>query len=180
MATTTKTPTKKPAARKPRAKKAAPAEVPSNVVEIGTALEGERSVEVARLHPHATRGVATAERRVRALELRRAGATYQSIADVLGISRQGAWKLVTDTVATWNEEAAEEAQVVRILELERLDRMQMGLWPRAVEGDVRAVETVLKIMERRARYMGLDMPGTGTEGGMLEVSVRYVETWKTD
>ena len=44
------------------------------------------------------------------------------------------------------------------LELLRLDDMLFGLWPDARRGDNTAVVTVLKIMERRSKLLGLDMP----------------------
>jgi len=47
---------------------------------------------------------------------------------------------------------------VRALELERCDRLQAAVWPAATQGDVAAVAAVLRIMERRARYLGLDAP----------------------
>jgi hypothetical protein len=50
----------------------------------------------------------------------------------------------------------EPAELIVTQELERLDAMLEGLWPRATAGNVRAVEGVLQIMNRRARYLGLD------------------------
>lgn len=43
-----------------------------------------------------------------------------------------------------------------ILEGERLDQLQDNLWDRALIGDARAVEVVLKVLERRAKVFGLD------------------------
>jgi hypothetical protein len=42
------------------------------------------------------------------------------------------------------------------LEEARLDDLQDGIWGRALTGDPRAVEVALKILERRARMLGLD------------------------
>ena len=47
---------------------------------------------------------------------------------------------------------------LQVQEADRLDRLQFNLWNRAVGGDVTAIQTVLKIMERRARLLGLDQP----------------------
>jgi hypothetical protein len=52
------------------------------------------------------------------------------------------------------------------MELHRLDQMLLGLWRDAVSGNVKAVGTALRIMDRRARYLGLDTappPDTSTE-----------------
>jgi hypothetical protein len=43
-------------------------------------------------------------------------------------------------------------------ELDRLDRMQVALWPRAMKGDDRAIGTIVRLMERRARLVGIDAP----------------------
>jgi len=42
------------------------------------------------------------------------------------------------------------------LEQQRLDALQAGIWPKAMAGDSRAVEVALKVLERRARLLGLD------------------------
>jgi hypothetical protein len=49
---------------------------------------------------------------------------------------------------------------VRRLELERLDALLAVLWPLAVaaQPDQYAIDRVLAIMARRARYLGLDAP----------------------
>jgi hypothetical protein len=44
------------------------------------------------------------------------------------------------------------------MELARLDRLQAAVWGDAIAGDIAAIHTVLKIMERRAKYAGLDAP----------------------
>ncbi len=62
-----------------------------------------------------------AERRQRAVELRKLGFSYQKIADQMGISVSGAYKMVTTALREINERTAESAQELRRLELERLD-----------------------------------------------------------
>lgn len=104
----------------------------------------------------APRRIAAAERRRQALELRKAGATFREIADGLGYrSVSGAHKAVMKALTDIPVAAVEE---LRTLEGERLDAMQMNLWTRARGGDREAVEQVLKIMARRARLLGLDLP----------------------
>jgi len=43
------------------------------------------------------------------------------------------------------------------MELERLDRMQLGLYEKAIKGHEGAVDRILRIMNRRASYLGLDI-----------------------
>jgi hypothetical protein len=47
---------------------------------------------------------------------------------------------------------------LREIELDRLDRLQRGIWERAKDGDIRAIDAVLRIIDRRARLLGLDAP----------------------
>jgi hypothetical protein len=96
-----------------------------------------------------------AARWARALELRKAGASFQQIADQLGYAGpSGAYQAVMSALDATLREPGES---VRTLELERLDRMTLGLWQGAIAGEYQAVDRVLKIMDRRARLLGLDV-----------------------
>lgn len=108
---------------------------------------GESKTSQRRLQAHA--------RAVQALELRKAGATYDAIAKRLGVTDAAVIKMVRNLLA---ETARQPADDVRELELHRLDTMILGLWQQARSGDVQAIDRVLKIMDRRASYMGLDAP----------------------
>lgn len=99
-----------------------------------------------------------AERRVEALKLRQAGASYREIGRTLGIDAMTAHSDVKAAVAELNEQQNELAIEVRRLELERLDRMQLALWKQAMDGNQGAHDRVLRIMERRAKLLGLDAP----------------------
>ena len=95
-------------------------------------------------------------RYMQALELRRAGATYSQIADTLGYATAaGAQKAVEAGI---REVLQEPAQGVLELELSRLDAMLTTLWPKMRQGDMAATDRILRIMDRRARYLGLDAP----------------------
>ena len=58
------------------------------------------------------------------------------------------------------------------LELERLDYLQTSLWSEALKGDERKTDRVLKIMERRSKYMGLDAPVKTELEGSLQLTVK--------
>lgn len=98
--------------------------------------------------------IEAAERRSRALDLRKAGATYDQIAQQLGFANRGNAQRAVQTAL--REITAEPAREVLTLELERLDTMLLGLWSDARRGKLGAVDRVLRIQERRARYQGLD------------------------
>lgn len=94
------------------------------------------------------------ERQIAALNLRRAGATYQQIADECGFAGpSGAYDAVRSAL---NKARSEPADDLRELELSRLDEMQTGLWEGAISGDSDAVNAVLRLMGHRARLLGLE------------------------
>ncbi len=103
------------------------------------------------------KAVLAAERARKAVDLRIAGATYEKIAGVLGLrTRAGAYKAVARGLAMVEKETREASENLRALEVARLDRMQVGVWAAARSGDVKAIAAALKIMERRAKLLGID------------------------
>jgi hypothetical protein len=114
--------------------------------------------------------IASAERAKKALALRRAGLSYEAIGRELGISKPSAFKMIARAI---DAIPREEAELVRALELSRLDALLRGLWERAVKGSDTAVASVLRVMDRRAKLLGLDAPTrrelSGPDGGPLEV-----------
>lgn len=101
----------------------------------------------------------TAARRTQAIQLRLAGTEWQQIADALGYaSRAAAYVDVNRALEKALAEQRTGAEVLRETELLRLDRLQRGLWPTAVAGDTKAADTVLRIIDRRMRLLGLDVP----------------------
>lgn len=106
--------------------------------------------------PKTKREILAAERRSRCVELRKAGHTYEEIAKELGVSNVQAWRDIKKVIKDLNEKTALSAKEVIAIELERLDRMQLSVWPSAIDGNTNAIHAVLKIMERRAKYLGLD------------------------
>lgn len=105
------------------------------------------------------------ERQRKALELRKQGKTYAVIAVELGYrNTSGAHTAVKSALHKTLSEPAEE---LRLLEAERLDMLLAAVWPSATNGEPKAVENALRIMERRAKLLGLDAPTTTdiTSGG---------------
>lgn len=101
------------------------------------------------------------EREEQALELRKAGASYTDIGKRLGITRPAAYRAVVRALQKLNDKMAETGPVVRRLELERLDRLLLIAWRRLSQSngeDDAALRHILAIMDRRAKYLGLDAP----------------------
>ncbi|MBK5937161.1 helix-turn-helix domain-containing protein [Halorhodospira halophila] len=100
----------------------------------------------------------SAHRKAQALELRQSGMTYAAIGGELGISNAQAYRLVSAALREIREQAREEAEQLRDLEAARLDQLQHALWDKALGGDLRAIDRLLRISERRAKLLGLDAP----------------------
>ena len=101
---------------------------------------------------------AIAQRRVRAFELRKAGASYREIGRELGVDVHTAHSDIAAELAALRETAVGEATGLRALELERLDGMIAGLWPQVRTGSAPAVAALVRVSERRSRLLGLDAP----------------------
>lgn len=105
----------------------------------------------------------TLEKEKKVLEYRRGGLTFDLIAERLGYaSASGAHKAY---LSACNRIVYEDVVEVRKSEMDRLDIAQAAIWgdltdTQNVDANTRArlVLALIKIMERRARLLGLDMP----------------------
>lgn len=95
-----------------------------------------------------------AERRVEALRMRREGKPYLAIADALNYS--SASSASKDVSRALESAVMEAGRATLDLERDRLDALQAILWPLAEKGDVRAARELVRLLERRARLLGLD------------------------
>ncbi len=125
----------------------------------------------------------TALRRRKAIDMRMAGASYQQIADELGYTTRGAaCQDVTRALETAVVEQARSVEAYREEELQRLDVLLAEAWavlkrqhvtvshgkliyddrtgePLIDDGPtLSAIDRILKIQERRAKFLGLDAP----------------------
>jgi len=98
------------------------------------------------------------DRQLKAVELRRRGKSYRTIADELGVSVRTAFDDVWKHFSELDKLATEELEQVRKLEVARLDRYLDALEPACEEGDAKAIATAIKVGERRAKLLGLDAP----------------------
>lgn len=106
-----------------------------------------------------------------ALELRMAGYTYDVIAEQTGYADGGAaYKAVMAGIQKTLQEPAEQ---VRTIEVARLDKLMSGVYLQAKQGNLPAMDRLLKLMERRAKLLGLDRPVqwevSGPAGGPIPV-----------
>lgn len=96
------------------------------------------------------------DKEIRVLELRRVGLTWQRIAEEVGYAdHTGAYAAYKRAIKRTMQQPADE---LREQEIDRLDRLQVAVWPSAMKGDTRAILTIIRLMERRAKLLGLDKP----------------------
>lgn len=93
-----------------------------------------------------------------AFHLRSLSYSYPEIAKILKITPLQAYHCVMRKLKSLQVDFQIASKNVLYLELERLDIMQRALWSKVENGDVSAINTSLKIIERRAKMLGLDAP----------------------
>jgi len=111
------------------------------------------------------------EKQSAALALALSGADYQTIADKVGYnSRQAAWKAVKSALDKSIRHAADE---VRVMQIARLDKMLVSIWASVERGNLSAIDRAIRLEERRAKLLGLDMPEKHEQSGKIEIVVTY-------
>jgi hypothetical protein len=99
---------------------------------------------------------AVLDKEIKIIELRRAGVTWEKIALEVGFKNaSGAYKMYQRAAERMIRPHLDE---YRDMQLDRLERMHMAVWPAAKEGDLRAIDTALRIGDREAKLLGLDAP----------------------
>lgn len=112
------------------------------------------------------------ERRGKAWELRKAGASTRKIAAQLGVSHTTIESDIEEVLARTVRETNYSAEMWRVLELERLDTLQTAYWQRAVgrpaipakDGqpeqkavppDIKAAKLIVSISKERSKLLGI-------------------------
>lgn len=102
---------------------------------------------------------AAAERRRRAIALKIAGLDYQAIADQLSYASRGAaYTDIDRALKKAREEERQAAELLRDIEVQRYDRLQAAYWPKAVKGDTKSADIVLKCITGRTKLQGTEAP----------------------
>lgn len=110
------------------------------------------------------------ERDARIFKMRQAGTSIQEIARRFGVTTAVVSNAVKRQLEKLNREAMLAYPEVLRMELERLDNLQQAIWPLtqhrkirmddgsevAVEPDIKAIQQVLSIMDRRTKLLGMD------------------------
>lgn len=114
------------------------------------------------------------ERRAKAFALRKMGFSYLAIAKKLECSEGTVFNDVHAVLKDLAKQASEDAAEYRAMELERLDAALNAIHAQVKTGHLGAITVWLKIIEKRAKLMGLDMASaleiSGPGGGPVPIA----------
>lgn len=118
----------------------------------------------------------TTEKRQRALQLRKAGATYDQVAQQVGYANRGtAYRAVQTALEELPGETVSETM---LLDEQRLEQLVMALWPKAMKGEGWAAERIIKVIELRLKLQEqrrTAVPVENTEGPLQRLRLRAVK-----
>ena len=121
------------------------------------------------------------ERDHRIFKMRQAGTSVSEIARRFGVSTSVVSKAIQRQLEKMNREAVLAYPEVLRMELERLDNLQQAIWPltqhrkirmddgteQTVEPDLKAIQQVLSIMDRRTKLLGMDQTNINVQMDMV-------------
>lgn len=125
-----------------------------------------------------------AERDLRIFKMRQAGIPIAEIARRFGIGSTNVSHSIRRQLGKLNQEALLAYPEVLQMELERLDALQSAIWPMtqhrkqkmddgtevAIEPDIKAVSTVLSIIDRRAKLLGMEQTNVNVQMDVRDAS----------
>jgi len=107
--------------------------------------------------------------------------TYKQIADQLGVTDTSARRYVARALKRHLDELEESVDEHIRMELMRLDAMFLALQKKLAAGDTKAINSALRILERRAKLLGLDYSDRASaESGDDSVIDGVVEVYVPD
>ncbi|WP_461369371.1 helix-turn-helix domain-containing protein [Candidatus Darwinibacter acetoxidans] len=116
------------------------------------------------------RRIRSTEKTLKALELRKRGLNYTQIGKKLGCHRSTACRYVLSELENLAERCREEAVYVRDLELQRLDELYLIAYRAIIDGyDLAGIDRCLRIMERRAKLLGIDAAAKVDVQGLVDI-----------
>lgn len=111
-------------------------------------------------NPNRSRATAavSAERRARAWDLYKAGWSHSQIAPEIGVSRVMIGKYIRKVLDTLADSSLKTAERYRTVQLVRIQAAMKAIWVKVGQGRIDAIHTMLRLMEREAKLLGLDAP----------------------
>lgn len=120
------------------------------------------------------------ERAYRAYQLRLGGENWVDIASKLDYQSPKKVKQEVDLIVQKAIQSVNDDRKSEIIELEldRLDALQSAVWGMAMSGDLKAVDSALKVMAHRARLLSLGEERSSSVSTIIVSGDEYVETLK--
>lgn len=115
------------------------------------------------------RVIALDKRRRQAVALRQQGASIADIARTLDVAESTIKKDLSAALNAVRDSF--DARELFLLEMQRLDRLQMAVYNDALKGDDKKIATVIKLMERRSKLAGLDAEPDRDTSTQVHISV---------
>lgn len=113
-----------------------------------------------------------------ALHLRAHGHSVRSIAKALGVSKSQAGRYLTSAFAAEREGISQAKADLVEVELLRCETYLQAIAKKVQGGDIRAIDTALRVGERRAKLLGLDAAVrsqlSGPDDGPIQLDQRTV------
>lgn len=114
--------------------------------------------------PNSARRLEKLEKQRNALRLRKSGYSFSQIAEIIGCTKQRVGQLINESLQEYRDDIGQGSAELRVLELARLDEMQKVVQkridaskPTPLKIDLQAINLSIRIMERRAALLGLDI-----------------------
>lgn len=98
------------------------------------------------------------ERRTQVAAMLVAHVSVREMARLTGASKSTIDRDVQVIRRWWRQQAAQSYSLRVAEELGKLDELEKAVMPKARAGDVKAIEQAIRLMERRARVLGIDAP----------------------
>jgi hypothetical protein len=128
------------------------------------------------------------ERDMRIFKMRQAGTSVNEIARRFGMSTSSVSRSIQRQLEKMNRETILAYPEVLRMELERLDNLQQAIWPMTqhrrvqmddgtemqVEPDLKAIQQVLSIMDRRTKLLGMEQTNLNVNVDTNSSAIRAV------
>jgi len=99
--------------------------------------------------------IAVLERENEIVKLRRGGLTWHDIGQRVGLTASGS----ADAFQRAQRRIIrEDVEQLRAIENDRIDTAQAAIWAKVLQADLNAVNTLIRLLDRRAKLNGLDQP----------------------
>ena len=106
------------------------------------------------------------------------------IAERLNVSGATISRDVKEIEAQWREQTIATLDSAKAKDVERIERLIAGIWERAINGEMQAIDRMLKLLNHRAKLLGLYAPEahelSGPNGGPVRLDVRDMSVFTDD